>query len=591
MSASDGFATTQYDVDVTGNGFTSFTFDAGGETRVLVRPNGSTDWTDPIPGVHVNGTGNEVQRDNITTALNVDLAIGDITGCPTINTSAITGDVEVCLNETGVVYSVVDEGSTYNWAVTGGSIIAGQGSASVTIDWGGTGGEYQVQVTEDNGCAVGSPVVLDVNLNPIPAGTISGNLSVAEGAVGEVYSIPNRTGYSYVWSTSDGTINGSSTSSSVNIDWTGTGTGTLTLTVSYDNAVAECGGPTADEVINQNITFFSQFESVASGNYSNPSTWDCSCVPPANANIIVRNPDDVSMDSDVAIRDLTIENGASFDNNNFVLTLNGNYTNNGTHISTNRSDLNVDGSVISGTGTISGDLFRIQSNSSSAGGASLTVSSTFRIRSDRAFTNQGTMLFQGDVEGGNAAARMTNASGALLNFQGTNFLSTGSLTANATNNQVNYSALAAQNVKSASGAPAEYYNLQMLGSGDKTLLADLGVGNDLTINGGNLVSNGFDISIDGNWNNQSNSFDEGTATVSFTGSGTQTITNSGGSETFHNLEINNTSIGQGVVGAAGNTINVNNQLVLTNGFISPTASEPLILSNSASVSGGAARVM
>ena len=596
--ASNGFATTQYDADITGNGFTSFSFDLGGATRLLVRSNGSSDWIDPIPGTHVNGTGNEVERDNITTSLDVDLAIGDITNCPTINTSNITGEIEVCFNNLDESYSVINTpGSTYSWTVIGGTIDGGTGAGtqadpsilnaatnSITVDWAATGSEATVQVVENNGCATGTPVMLNVNVNPIPAGSISGNLGVAEGANGEVYSIVNRTGYSYQWSTSDGTIVGPNTNSSVTINWSGTGTGTLTLTVSYDNAAAFCGAVTPDEVINETITFFSEFESVATGNFSDPSTWLCNCVPPPNSNIIVTSPDVVTLDAAISVRNLTVDNGATFDNSTFLLTINGDYTLNGDHIGT--AKCLVRGSLIDGNGTYNAGLFDVLSNNTIAPTADLRFDVDVRARSTILLSNNGRITFNGSLLGLNATSGLVNNAGAFVSFNGTDVLPIGRIIANSLNNDIIYSASGNQNIKSPSGAPAEYYNLQILGSGNKNLNSDLGIANDLTINGGTLLSNANAIRIEGDWNNQSDTFNEGTGTVEFNGSGTQTITNINGAETFYNLGIDNSSGGQGVVPAGGNTVNVSNQLILTNGFMSPTATEPLILGSAASISGG-----
>ena len=84
-------------------------------------------------------------------------------------TSAITGDIAVCANETGIIYSVTNTaGSTYAWTVTGGVQTGGTNSNSITVDW-GTAGAGNVQVVETNaaGCP-GAPVNLAVTINAIP---------------------------------------------------------------------------------------------------------------------------------------------------------------------------------------------------------------------------------------------------------------------------------------------------------------------------------------------------------------------------------------------------------------------------------------
>ena len=74
----------------------------------------------------------------------------------------------VCANAVGEQYFVaVTPTSTYQWTITGGggALQTGQGSNSITVDWGGISGLYPnaVEVIESNaaGCP-GTPQLLDV---------------------------------------------------------------------------------------------------------------------------------------------------------------------------------------------------------------------------------------------------------------------------------------------------------------------------------------------------------------------------------------------------------------------------------------------
>ena len=64
----------------------------------------------------------------------------------------ITGPLSVCAGQTNLTYSVTAEpGVTYTWGVpTGGSILSGQGTASVTVKWGTASGS--IRVTAKNTC-------------------------------------------------------------------------------------------------------------------------------------------------------------------------------------------------------------------------------------------------------------------------------------------------------------------------------------------------------------------------------------------------------------------------------------------------------
>ena len=74
----------------------------------------------------------------------------------------------VCANATGEQYFVTNTPtSTYQWTITGGggTLQTGQGTNSITVDWGGASGLYPnaVEVIESNaaGCP-GAPILLDV---------------------------------------------------------------------------------------------------------------------------------------------------------------------------------------------------------------------------------------------------------------------------------------------------------------------------------------------------------------------------------------------------------------------------------------------
>lgn len=107
--------------------------------------------------------------------------------------SAISGSAYVCYNQTGVTYSVVDvPGTTYTWTSPSGSTIAsGQGTSSITVDFGATFGD--VCVTADDGSGASNPVCLTTQYatarpnNPTP---ISGQLNtVCPGQI-LTYSVP-----------------------------------------------------------------------------------------------------------------------------------------------------------------------------------------------------------------------------------------------------------------------------------------------------------------------------------------------------------------------------------------------------------------
>ena len=87
-------------------------------------------------------------------------------GLTTYGQTTINPDT-VCANATGEQYFVTNTStSTYQWTITGGGALqTGQGTNSITVDWGGVSGLFPnaVEVIETNASnCPGAPVLLDV---------------------------------------------------------------------------------------------------------------------------------------------------------------------------------------------------------------------------------------------------------------------------------------------------------------------------------------------------------------------------------------------------------------------------------------------
>jgi hypothetical protein len=85
------------------------------------------------------------------------------------STLTITGNDAVCANQANVPYSVTSTvGSIYGWTVpSGASVAGGQGTASITVNFGSTGGNVAVTETNASGC-MGTQVSKAVTIVPKP---------------------------------------------------------------------------------------------------------------------------------------------------------------------------------------------------------------------------------------------------------------------------------------------------------------------------------------------------------------------------------------------------------------------------------------
>ncbi|MCF8276815.1 MAG: gliding motility-associated C-terminal domain-containing protein [Flavobacteriales bacterium] len=100
----------------------------------------------------------------VTVTDNVSITIDQ--NCCDPQTPPIQGPTPLCQNATGNVYSVTNTpGSTYAWTVpAGATITAGQGTNSITVSFGTSGG--QITVVETINCGDGPAITFDVVVDP-----------------------------------------------------------------------------------------------------------------------------------------------------------------------------------------------------------------------------------------------------------------------------------------------------------------------------------------------------------------------------------------------------------------------------------------
>lgn len=120
----------------------------------------------------------------------------------------ITGTSSVCAGTTGGGYSIVavSGADSYEWTVPAGATIAsGQGTTSITVDFGSASGN--VAVLPKNDCGSGTIAVLAVTVLPVPNSTISAASSVCPNSTGNIASVPDAgAGAAYGWTITGGSI-------------------------------------------------------------------------------------------------------------------------------------------------------------------------------------------------------------------------------------------------------------------------------------------------------------------------------------------------------------------------------------------------
>jgi hypothetical protein len=154
------------------------------------------------------------------------------------NPGPITGPGIACMDSVATYFvSVISGATSYSWTVpAGATIVSGQNTPSINLQWGNTGGT--LSVIAGNECGNSTPSILDVTVTVLPddPGPILGNSIGCKNSLVEasIDTVPGAS--SYFWTVpSDAVIVGGQGTSAISINW---GTLSGNVTVVAENA---CG--------------------------------------------------------------------------------------------------------------------------------------------------------------------------------------------------------------------------------------------------------------------------------------------------------------------------------------------------------------
>ena len=214
-------------------------------------------WTLPTGMTLVSGAGTNVINVSVngsytggTIACSAANACGtgpDRTRNLSVNTPAasasISGTVSGVCGANGVTYTAaaVLTATGYNWSVpAGASIVSGQGTSSITVDFTGAYAGGSISVAASNTCGTGAARSLSVSGAPGQPGTITGDVTICPGQSGVNYSISTVAGAAnYSWVVPGGaTITSGQGTKDIVVTWGTNPTSGLNILVSASNA---CG--------------------------------------------------------------------------------------------------------------------------------------------------------------------------------------------------------------------------------------------------------------------------------------------------------------------------------------------------------------
>ena len=129
------------------------------------------------------------------------------------NAGIISGVTPVCQGQSGVVYSVpvIANAVNYSWNIpAGATIVAGNNTHTITVDFGLTAVSGNITVYASNACGSGNtslPFAVQVNSLPANPGSIIGQTTVCIGTTGVIYTIaPVPGATSYNWAVPSGAV-------------------------------------------------------------------------------------------------------------------------------------------------------------------------------------------------------------------------------------------------------------------------------------------------------------------------------------------------------------------------------------------------
>jgi hypothetical protein len=133
------------------------------------------------------------QYGSTTISKPIDLGTSPVSG------GTISGPSNVAENSTNITYSVPNNsGSAYNWTVPAGAVItSGQGTNSITVDFGTSSGTVIVDETNAYGSGSSGKAI---SVGAVPASSpVTGQDTVSYGQSGVTYSVPANPAVSFAW--------------------------------------------------------------------------------------------------------------------------------------------------------------------------------------------------------------------------------------------------------------------------------------------------------------------------------------------------------------------------------------------------------
>ncbi len=539
----EGFklGTNTYSISLQGKVFNAFTIHDS--TKIIVRPHQDSLWRfDGVQGA--NDPTNYIVKRTDLDSFPWQFAFADTTNCKPPTLTVINGPTDVCRGDAGIQYDTdTSSTNTFYWTINGGTIAQNKGD-TIIVNWDNNGQYATISVYAQNACTFGNTISKTVRVHSIPPDALLGPTSVPEQADSVMYRINTLNNYSYSYQ-----VIGNATVDSVYptqdttlISFPTAGHDTIMVIAKYSSCPADTGYFP--------IYVYNIINSVQSGSWYDPNTWDCKCSPLNTDNVRINPGHKVSINQYTLngityyaynINNVVVENGGELSRDNAVLGIYGDIFNNGL-ITYQGANLQLYGNnkAIEGVGKFTVDTIEINGDRYIGSNAVITVNGSIKLKENK-LTNKGDLFVTNDITA--STGTLINDRFSNLTIKGQLLPQGGELIADSTENTIKYAGKT-QNVVPVSSASNGYYNLVIGGDGLKTAVGDLTVlGNFSIQDTGSFDITNHTITLYHDWNEFSKASDpfiEGTGLVLFNGTGDQYIFAPYG-ETFYDIKVGQNS--------------------------------------------------
>jgi hypothetical protein len=323
------------------------------------------------------------------------------------------------------------------------------------------------------------------------------------------------------------------------------------------------------------------FSSVASGTWITPATWavtgtDADGIPDLDDDVTINGGHSITLIGTSTCKSITTNASGTLVGNGKLINIYGNFTNNGSVTGT--LPIRFFGSGIFSSSTLytnpgNWQFFGTGTTYTIAAGTAINKINNFDLNNSVILTNLGNVQITGSINFWNTSQWINSTNSNLQIGRSFGGNTSGGLNASATGNSVTYnSSAAAIDVYSTT-----YYNLTFTGgSFGKTVKSNLIVLNNFTLSSLAFNLNNFNLTVGGNWNNTANFTILNQGTITFNGSGTQTISRTTANEQINTMVLS----GSGSV-SLNRTLFVSQSLTINSGTLDVSASNiPLFLQGS-----------